>query len=190
MTSLFSQVRNWLKPSAHSMLARQLYGDCVTAARQPEFFLDLAIEDEISARFELLVAHVALLIACLRAHSSAGHDLAQLVFDQLMIGLDNTLREQGVGDLSVPKKMKPLIAAVYGRLKLWEDLQAGGFPEADLQRALQTTLYAGHESKARPDHLNTLSSYFISCAQHMSKAGTYDNPIALPTMNAILKEAP
>ena len=129
----------------------RLYGACVTQARQPVFYLDYGVEDAIGARFEMLCLHVSLVVLALRAvpaeesrHEQA-QETGQALFDAFLGALDNTMREQGVGDLSVPKKMKKLGVVIYTRMKRWDDLwSAGASVEAQAEYAART-VFAGSE---------------------------------------------
>jgi cytochrome b pre-mRNA-processing protein 3 len=140
--------KNLLKPRAVTLTGERLYAACVTQSRQPVFYLDYGVEDAIGARFELLTFHVGLVIQALRTvkednprHEQA-KDTAQALFDAFVGALDNTLREQGTGDLSVAKKMKPLGQVIYTRFKAWEDLWATGDAAARADYAART-LFAG-----------------------------------------------
>ncbi|HVZ29320.1 MAG TPA: ubiquinol-cytochrome C chaperone family protein [Asticcacaulis sp.] len=146
------------KPRAVTLTGERLYAQCVTQSRQPVFYLDYGVEDAIGARFELLTFHVGLVINALRgvAESDSRHeqarDTAQALFDAFVGALDNTLREQGTGDLSVGKKMKPLGRTIYTRFKAWDDLWTTGDAAARADYAARTlfagTAYDGNEAEA------------------------------------------
>ncbi|HWU49833.1 MAG TPA: ubiquinol-cytochrome C chaperone family protein, partial [Asticcacaulis sp.] len=136
MPPLLNALKALITPRTIRATGDRLYAQCVAQARLPVFYLDYAIPDEIGARFELLTFHVGLVIHRLRSldKSDSRHEqaleTAQALFDSFLLALDSTLREQGVGDLSVPKKMKKLGQVVYTRMARWETLLAG---EADAQ---------------------------------------------------------
>lgn len=100
--------------------ADRLYAHAVAQARDPRFYADLGVADRIDARFELYVLHVQLLILRLQDEGGDARDLAQGLFDVFVSALDNDLRELGVGDLSVAKKMRKLSEQVYGRMSAYE----------------------------------------------------------------------
>jgi cytochrome b pre-mRNA-processing protein 3 len=149
---------NLFKPRAVTLIGEQLYAQCVTRSRQPVFYLDYGVEDAIGARFELLTFHVGLVISALRAVAEndvryeQAKDTAQALFDAFVGALDNTLREQGTGDLSVGKKMKPLGRTIYTRFKAWDDLWATGDATARAGYAARTifagSAYDGSEAEA------------------------------------------
>jgi cytochrome b pre-mRNA-processing protein 3 len=110
-------------PQAGSTIAA-LYGAIVAQARRPAFYLDYAVPDTPEGRFDLIVLHLALV--CRRLSHVEGPDqasgavLSQQVFDMFCRDMDHNLREMGVGDLSVPKKMQKLGEAFYGRLDVYD----------------------------------------------------------------------
>ncbi len=92
-----------------------LYGAAVAAARQPYFYAALGVPDTLDGRFDLLSLFAFLLIERLRAEREPGPALAQAVFDAMFSDMDVTLREMGVGDLSVGRKVKAMWEAFHGR---------------------------------------------------------------------------
>lgn len=100
--------------------AQGLYALAVEQARQPDFYARLGVADRIDARFELYTLHVLLLFVRTKAEGERGADLAQKMFDTYVSALDNVLRELGVGDVSVGKKMRKLGEALYGRMSAYE----------------------------------------------------------------------
>ena len=83
----------------------------------------------------MLIVHVIILLRRLRALGQG--DLAQDVFDTLFSDLDQGLREMGVGDLSVPKRIKPMAEAFYGRAQALEGALAPGAAPEDLAEILR-----------------------------------------------------
>jgi cytochrome b pre-mRNA-processing protein 3 len=119
-----------------------LYRQAVAQARRPEFYTALGAPDEIDARFELYTLHVLLLVLRLRDEGDRGVEAAQALFDAYVSALDNALRELGVGDLSMSKKMRRLAEQLYGRMTAYEPLLRAD--DADgLAAALRRNLYAG-----------------------------------------------
>ena len=110
--------------------ALDLYALAVEQARQPEFYTDLGVQDRIDARFELYTLHVLLLYVRLRKAGDREAELAQDIFDHYVSALDNVLRELGVGDVGVGKKMRKLGEALYGRMTTYEKALTDGDREA------------------------------------------------------------
>jgi cytochrome b pre-mRNA-processing protein 3 len=92
-----------------------LYGAIVAQARLPAFYADFRVPDTVEGRFDLIVLHLVLLLHRLSGRAEAGRDLGQELFDVFCRDLDANLREMGVGDLAVPKRMQAFAEAFYGR---------------------------------------------------------------------------
>lgn len=95
---------------------RALYLAAVAQARRPALYRDFAVPDTNEGRFELYTLHAVLLMRRLKRQSEAAAETSQALFDAYLRGLDEGLRQMGVGDLSVGKKMRKLGEAAYGRV--------------------------------------------------------------------------
>ena len=124
-----------------------LYAAVAAQARQPGFYTALGVADRIDARFELYTLHVLLLILRLRDEpgergaQERGAEVGQSLFDAYVSSLDHALRELGVGDVSMARKMRSLGEALYGRMTAYE----APIREADvdaLADALARNVYA------------------------------------------------
>src|SRR6478735_2752018 len=96
-----------------------IYGMIVTQAREPLFYRDLGVPDTVNGRFDLLLMHLWLVLRRLKA-VKAGSVLSQQLFDHFCIDMDDNLREMGVGDLTVPKRMQAFGEAFYGRTAAYD----------------------------------------------------------------------
>jgi len=105
-------------------MAEALYASVAAQARAPAFYTQLGVPDQIDARFELYTLHVTLLIGRLQGEGPQGAEIGQRLFDIYVSALDDSLRELGVGDLSVAKKMRKLGEALYGRMSAYEPVLA------------------------------------------------------------------
>jgi cytochrome b pre-mRNA-processing protein 3 len=112
-----------------------LYSAAVAAARDPWFYQVLGVPDTLDGRFDLVALHAFLLIHRLRDASDPGPALAQAVFDAMFGDMDNNLRELGVSDLSVGKRVRAMWEAFHGRSKVY----ASAIQAAD-RTALETAL--------------------------------------------------
>ena len=133
-------------------------------ARAPGFYTTLGVADRIDARFELYTLHVLLLVLRLRdADTPAARDAAQDLFDTYVSALDNALRELGVGDVAVSKKMRKLGEALYGRMQAYETaLRADD--AVGLAEALDRNVYAGSGA----EHAPWLAAYALECRARLA----------------------
>lgn len=113
-------LKSLFRPRAVRLSIEHLYAQAATQARAPAFYTTLGAPDRIDARFELYTLHVLLLVMRLRDEGPTGADAAQDLFDTYVSALDHALRELGVGDLSIAKKMRKLGESLYGRMTAYE----------------------------------------------------------------------
>ncbi len=118
-----------------------IYGMIVTQTRIAAFYRDLGVPNTVDGRFDLLVVHLWLVLSRLRTGHSAG--LAQGLFDRFCADMDDNLREMGVGDLTVPKRMRAFGEAFYGRSFAYDEAMAAG--EAALVQAFRKNVFNGRE---------------------------------------------
>jgi cytochrome b pre-mRNA-processing protein 3 len=129
-------------PSAGVVAGRTLYTPLIEQARTPAFYTTGGVPDTNEGRFELYALHLALVVRRLRGAGAFAEEASQALFDTFLQGLDDGLREIGIGDLTVPKKMRKLGAALYGRFKNYDAALAEGAAEDELGAILNRTVYA------------------------------------------------
>ncbi|WP_137123707.1 ubiquinol-cytochrome C chaperone family protein [Roseomonas sp. HF4] len=141
----------------HERAGFQLYGAAVAAARDPLLFGRLGVPDTVEGRFDLVSLHVALLIRRLRTDPDPrGPALAQAVFDAMFADMDLNLREMGVGDLSVGKRVRRMWEAFHGRALAYEAaLEAADEPA--LAEALARNVWVGEPPDGAPSRLAGLA---------------------------------
>ena len=126
-------------------IGRRLYVAAVDQARRPALYEGLRAPDTVEGRFEVYTLHVMLLLDRLRGQGPKAADAAQSLFDTYLGALDDALREMGVGDLSVGKKMRKLGEAFYGRAKSYEAAFAALPDKEPLRALIRRTVYADQE---------------------------------------------
>lgn len=125
-------------------VGHQLFQTVVDQSRIPLFYSELAVEDSIDGRFDLMAFNMAFVLDKLDMHSNEEGvpDLKRILQEIMFDNLDLTLREIGVGDLGVGKKIKVMAEAFYGRMMVYQDL----FKSRDIKgmsEALGRNLYRG-----------------------------------------------
>lgn len=127
-------------------LIEAVYIALVERARDPVLFTDFAVEDSFEGRFETLTLIAVLVTRRLKSLSAPAPDLAQDVIDHVFAQFDRALREAGVGDLTVPKRMKTMASAFMGRASAYDQaLKASG--DADLADAIARNVFASDPAK-------------------------------------------
>ena len=120
--------------------AARLYVRTAERARAPELFEACGIPDTLDGRFDALALHAALMIDRLRREPD-GIALAQAFFDAMFRHLDLTLREIGVQDLGVGRRIKIMAAGFQGRALAYREALAGG--ATPLEEVLRRNAYGG-----------------------------------------------
>ncbi|MEM8635107.1 MAG: ubiquinol-cytochrome C chaperone family protein [Pseudomonadota bacterium] len=93
--------------------ARRLRDSVLAASRQPELYQNGWADDTLDGRFEQVAVHSALLMRRLR-NEDGGRELSEEFMDQIFSNLDYGLRETGVGDASISRKVRGLGERLYG----------------------------------------------------------------------------
>ena len=96
-----------------------IYGMIVTQARDQVFYRDLGVADTVNGRFDLLLLHLWMVLRRFRSMEGAA-SISQALFDRFCEDMDANLREMGVGDLTVPKRMQAFGEAFYGRAAAYD----------------------------------------------------------------------
>ena len=136
-----------IRRGRHERVGFELYGAAVAAAREPFLYTGLGVPDTLDGRFDMISLHAFLLIQRLKREPAPGPALAQAVFDAMLSDMDINLREMGVGDLSVGRKMRVMWEAFHGRAAAYAAaMQAGDV--AALDAALDRNVWRG---KPPPD---------------------------------------
>lgn len=104
----------------HERVGFLLYGAAVAAARDPFLYATLGVPDTLDGRFDLVGLHACLLIRRLRHAAEPGPLLAQAVFDAMFADMDINLRELGVGDMTIGKRVRAMWEAFHGRAAVYE----------------------------------------------------------------------
>jgi cytochrome b pre-mRNA-processing protein 3 len=134
---------------------RTLCDSAVDQARAEALYARLGAPDTIEGRFELLTLHVILLIEALRTRGGAAAPTSQALFDAYLADLDGALREMGVGDLSVGKRMRELGKAFYGRAAAYRQAFESLPDRSDLEGLIGRTVLVDDPSR--------LADYVVRC---------------------------
>ena len=168
--------------------AGEIYGAVVTQARQPDFYLKLAIPDTPQGRYEIVVIHLFLVLERLRGAPHAG-ELQRVLIETFVADMDASLRELGTGDLSVGRKVQRAAAGFYARSG---DYRAGlaESGEQALEQAL--TKHVGAEATVNIQAA-VLARYIRLAAAKLEEQSAdviLAGVVAFPAPGAIAEEAP
>jgi cytochrome b pre-mRNA-processing protein 3 len=137
----------------HERAGFELYGNAVRCARDPVWFTQLGVADTLDGRFDLVGLFVALMIQRLRTlappDNALGTALAQAVFDAMFADMDFNLRELGVGDMTIGKRVRAMWEAFHGRALAYEGPLAAGDTDT-LAAALARNVWRGAAPEGAP----------------------------------------
>jgi cytochrome b pre-mRNA-processing protein 3 len=91
-----------------------LYEAIVAQSRQTHFYADWGVPDTVTGRFDMISLHMALVLRRLKREGPAVSEFSQALFDLFFKDMDRSLREMGVGDISVPKRIEKMGGLFYG----------------------------------------------------------------------------
>ncbi len=137
--------------------SKPLYEAIVAAARQPRFYTALGVADTIEGRFDLLILHVYLVVARLKTEAP---DLCQKLINAFCEDMDGNLRELGVGDLGVGKRVRKMAEALTGRLYAYEQAK----DQTTLAAALTRNVYHGNENP----HVEALANWVMQSREKLA----------------------
>lgn len=166
-----------------------LYGQIVAAARQPWFYSAWGVPDTPLGRFEMLSVHMFLFLERARGGSAALADAAQDLTDEFFKDVEHSLRELGIGDMGVPRRMKKLARMFYGRAEAYR---------AAIEAGDRAALAAALARNVRPDdtawkQAAALAAYMEAAAARLAaqeEAGMLAGRIAFPAAPEAGETAP
>ena len=131
-------------------------------ARKPAFYQTYGVPDTVNGRLEMVILHAIMVLRRLQ-DEAASRPLGQALFDRFCLDMDDNMREMGVGDLAVPRKMRRI-----GEALLWPATAYGlAFVAADnreLVATLRRTCSPGLQKWGAP----RLASYTRQAIHHLA----------------------
>jgi cytochrome b pre-mRNA-processing protein 3 len=160
----------------------ELYGHIVAQARNEAFYTQFGVADTVEGRFDLITLHMFIVLRRLKDLEDEGGKLSQDLFDVMFADMDKNMREMGLGDLRVSKKIKELATAFYGRIKAYDEGIAG-LDGATLNDALKRNLFLDTEPSEA--HVRSITNYLtqeIAASSSWSFANIQTSNISFGTI--------
>lgn len=140
--------------------------------RLPDFYVRCGVPDTFEGRFDLLLVHLFLLMNRILPEQG-GDVLSQALFDAAFQNMYQTLREMGVGDVGVPKRMKKMMLAFNGRMNAYKNALESENPDMALKEALHRNLYSGVVQLDDPA-IHAMAEYMRAQIKNLSSIQTED----------------
>ena len=154
--------------------AGQLYGQLARQARLAAFYTRFGVPDSIDGRFEMLCIHAHALFHRLRGQGAEADQLAQAVYDAMFLDLDGSLRELGVADLGVGRRIKVMTEALKGRIHAYDAALAetGAVAEGALRAAIGRNVYG--TTAATSEQVTAMAGYLRALRAALAGASFAD----------------
>lgn len=153
--------------------AKELFKTVLQQARQPQFYEIYGVPDTMEGRFEMVALHGGLLVSrlCRADMGREGKVLAQAFFDEMFRNIDWAMRESGVGDLAVPRRIKAKMTEFKGRAHAYDEAGRSGLGE--MTHAISRNVF---NSGPRPvlTVLAAFAQYVQSAAHQLDNQGLSD----------------
>ena len=180
---LFSRLMRYLGRQQRKLEERpaeRLYQSILQASRQPILYKEFEVHDHLDSRFDMLCLHISLLMGRLRMLPEDVHKpLNQELFDRFFADMDFTLREMGVGDLGVGKRVRKMSEAFMGRLLAYtKSLERND--EVELALVLARNIRRSHDSN---DADRRMADYVLQSRDRLSAVG--DNEMQAGTVDLV-----
>ena len=150
---LFGSRRN-----ENAEIVGKLYDSVVASARQPVLYADWHVPDTPLGRYEMMALHMFLFLHRTRGATGSLAGLTQELTDEFFKDVDHSLRELGIGDVGVPKRMKKLARMFYGRAESYGNAVDAGDRDA-LMQALTRNILPGGEPWP---HAGQMADYVVA----------------------------
>ena len=134
MAGLFSKIMG--KQSQQMQDAERIYNALLVQARKPVFYGEGRVPDTYDGRIDFLTLNIAVVLRAIRPFGEDGKRLSQAIFDVMKDDFDVALREEGISDKGVAKRIKPMMELFYTRLKAYDSALNSSDPVLEIKNAL------------------------------------------------------
>ncbi len=122
--------------------AGRIYSKLMKQARHPTFYGEGKAPDNYDGRIDVLTLHIAVILEALSSHGEQGERLSQAVFDVMRDDFEIAMREEGLSDTGIKRRIKPMMQLFYTRVKSYVEALKSDDPEGKLNIAFETGLLA------------------------------------------------
>jgi cytochrome b pre-mRNA-processing protein 3 len=157
MSMIFNLFRKSPAPDA----AFEAYRSIVAQSRQVKFYADWGVPDTVTGRFDMISLHLALVLRRLKGQPEL-RPFGQALVDLFFRDMDRSLRELGVTDLGVPKKVKTMGNLFYGLVEALTEALDSGEP-GKVELVLDRNIYGATSS-----HAASLAHYLVEEAARLA----------------------
>lgn len=151
-----------------SEAADALLAQVIAQSRRKTHYCEGGVPDTLEGRFEMMVVAAFPVFYRLKSQGEQAERLSQMLFDRMFREIDMALREMGVGDLSVPRKIKAMAQGFYGRVIAYERaLEADDMP--GLRDAVARNVFASLEGEPDAACVDYAMNVLKDCFETVSR---------------------
>jgi len=137
---------NWFNRNKVDKEVAQRWRDAVTAqSRVPEPFLKGWVTDTVYGRFNMVTLVATLAMRRMRQLGGEGKVLSEAFTEILFSDFDHALRENGVGDSSIARRIRKMGEEFFGLAKAVDQALDSGSPKQELAAVLQRNVQPDEE---------------------------------------------
>jgi cytochrome b pre-mRNA-processing protein 3 len=144
----------FFRPSDATHHAYTLYAHINEESRKPYFFTNWGMPDSLDGRFELILLHMFLYLHSLKQKPQDTEGLQRRLIEAFFEDMDRSIREIGVTDTGVGKRIKRMANAFYGRIHAYEK---GLEDDAKLADAIRKNMFG--TVKQPPEDVSSIVEY-------------------------------
>ena len=163
----------WLQRRRARAQAGKAWHQAILAkVREPGLYARGVVADTFDGRFHMLTLVCALVLRQLREDGPEGFALADRVYREVFSGLDHAMREEGVSDSSIARKMRARGEAFFGLARAIDTAMAPSAGAAELAEVLIRNHVTDHAcAKELAEWLRALAAGLAVLPQQARFAG-------------------
>lgn len=135
---------------------QKLYVAIIKQSRNPDFYMHLDVADTPEGRFDMIALHAFIVMRRLKMEQDRTEKFMQALYDLMFADMDQNLRELGVGDMGLARRVPKMAEAFYGRITVYENGLAQN-DDVDLKAALDRNLY--RKTPVKDESLTQMARY-------------------------------
>lgn len=160
---LFSKIFGQKDPVIED--ARRVYSKLMRQSRDVAFYGVGKAADNYDGRIDMLTLHIAVVLNALNTQGEQGSRLSQGIFDVMRDDFEVAMREEGLSDTGIKRRIKPMMQLFYTRVKSYVEALQANPAEIKLKEALDNGLL----KEGGSEYSMKLSSYVIEFAKKLNE---------------------
>jgi len=143
--------------------AGRVYRKLMRQARRAEFYGEGRVPDTYNGRIDFLTLHIAVVLKALSKHGEQGERLSQALYDVMRDDFEIALREEGMSDTGVKRRIKPIMRLFFTRVKTYVEALNSEMPATALGETFRTELLTDSEPGFLAHIVNYIESFSNIC---------------------------